>query len=102
MKLRMGNRSHDGGNIEPGTFAWYIGKSDGTLASDGLAMPQAILFVCLNGKRQCRIEVTTGPAQHPQWHWDGNLDEPTITPSIGCDHRCGFHGHLIRGELLPV
>lgn len=33
--------------------------------------------------------------------WDGNEQEPTLTPSIGCDQRCGWHGHIIKGEITP-
>lgn len=34
------------------------------------------------------------------WKWDGNEAEPTITPSIGCDHLCGQHKSIIKGEAV--
>lgn len=34
----------------------------------------------------------------PTWHWDGNLDAPTLTPSINC-LRC-WHGWLKAGEFV--
>jgi len=34
------------------------------------------------------------------WGWDGNEKEPTLTPSISCINRCGWHGHITKGELL--
>lgn len=44
------------------------------------------------------------PTETPRrtWQWDGNEAEPTITPSIGCDHapRCGAHRTIQRGEIL--
>ena len=37
--------------------------------------------------------------------WDGNLDEPTLSPSIGVNHRdevlgWAFHGFLQAGKLV--
>lgn len=104
MKLRMASRSYNGGPIEPGTFVWYVGVSSPQakeVASDGLATPKSIMFVCPNGKRVCCLEVTTGDAIHPKWHWNGDLESPTLSPSIGCQHRCGWHGHMTDGELTP-
>jgi hypothetical protein len=43
------------------------------------------------------------------WDWDGNVIEPTFTPSIHCkthtdDGRkaagCGWHGHIVKGEIV--
>lgn len=34
------------------------------------------------------------------WGWDGNVDAPTITPSVGCDNapRCGQHRVITNGK----
>lgn len=54
-----------------------------------------------NPKKICAVGVNRGPAnQELRLHgWDGNIEAPTITPSIGCDNapRCGFHGHIVAG-----
>lgn len=35
------------------------------------------------------------------WEWDGDRDQPTLTPSIRhTDVTCGWHGHLIRGKFV--
>ena len=34
----------------------------------------------------------------PTWKWDGNLERPTLEPSINCVSGCGWHGHLQQGE----
>jgi hypothetical protein len=35
------------------------------------------------------------PAPSPSWHWDGNRDKPTLTPSV---HHVGhWHGWLRAG-----
>lgn len=43
------------------------------------------------------------PAEHPVWHWDGNVEQPTLTPSISCDApmRCGRHWTITNGEITP-
>lgn len=57
-------------------------------------------------KAWCEVALTRGEAgddeQRKQrvWHWDGNVEAPTVTPSIGCDHppRCGQHRVITAGE----
>jgi hypothetical protein len=71
-----------------------------------------ILFVCPNGKR-CGVLLGPNFADRPApdqpcvWKWDGNIDRPTITPSINCiaekDGKptggCGWHGYITDGEF---
>lgn len=95
MKLALHPVSFNGGTIPRGTFAYCIGKQGVT----------SILFWCRGDKnRLCEIALTLGDkVEEPvrRWHWDGNMQEPTITPSIGCDHRCGWHGHITAGDITP-
>lgn len=44
----------------------------------------------------------TKPSESPSWQWDGNEEEPTLSPSVNCVGCCGWHGHLIAGEWKPV
>jgi hypothetical protein len=61
-----------------------------------------IEFPCRGGKfKSCLRRISTGDAIHPVWHWNGNSEKPTLTPSIGCDALCGWHGALTDGELVP-
>jgi hypothetical protein len=39
--------------------------------------------------------VRIGGSQHPCWEWDGNLDSPTLTPSL--DLPGVWHGWLQAG-----
>lgn len=32
------------------------------------------------------------------WEWDGNVEQPTLSPSILALYGCRFHGHLRAGE----
>ena len=51
--------------------------------------------------RICTIPICRGQGRENMHGWDGNIEEPTITPSIGCQQRCGWHGHIIKGEITP-
>ena len=41
------------------------------------------------------------------WKWDGNVERPTLTPSINCVAEkggkptggCGWHGHITNGVI---
>lgn len=96
MKLRPYPVSLNGNVLAPDQFGFRVHKVP---APEGVT---AIEFRCPNGKnRQCQIPITLGPKVDTpvrMWHWDGNTEAPTITPSIGCDHRCGWHGNIINGE----
>lgn len=74
----------------------------------------SILFVCPNGHR-CSVLLGPTFVGRPTpddlciWGWDGNLERPTLTPSIDCiavkDGKptggCGWHGHITNGEIVP-
>lgn len=71
-----------------------------------------IIFECPNRKR---CAVLLGPSHVPRpkdgalniWAWDGNIERPTITPSINCiaekDGKptggCGWHGFITAGVI---
>lgn len=87
-------------DIEPHTLEGYP-------AATGL-----ILFVCPNARR---CSVLIGPAAvAPEgdqrlhiWAWDGNVERPSLTPSINClaekDGKptggCGWHGFITNGII---
>ena len=97
MKLKLAYRFSYGGNplgVDEFAYSWF-NKETG---------PTSIYFYCRgNSKRPriCSIPITQEPAANRKWDWDGNWEEPTISPSIGCDARCGWHGHIIKGDILP-
>lgn len=81
-------------------------------APEGYQATAVLLFVCPNAKR---CSVLLGPAAVPRsganslsvWAWDGNLERPTVTPSINCiaekDGKptggCGWHGFITNGVM---
>ena len=90
--------SYNGQPMQRGEFGLRTHQGGG-FAPEGIS---AIAFYCPNGtNRICQIPLTLGaPVDGPdrRWHWDGNMQAPTITPSIGCDNRCGWHGHITAGH----
>lgn len=57
---------------------------------------------CSKGRHECAITVVKGPPQAPHHGWDGSIEQPTVTPSIGCESRgCSFHGFIQGGEVKP-
>lgn len=98
MKLRRSERSLEQRRADQtvGLYPWKNNEFAFNQDMTEIALP-------CNGGRfdRCIVKITTGNAVHPIWHWDGNLDEPTMTPSIGCDRRCGWHGNLTQGVLTP-
>jgi len=71
-----------------------------------------IIFVCPN-HHFCAVLLGPKPVRSPApdrlhiWGWDGNMDKPTITPSINCvaekDGKstggCGWHGFITAGVI---
>lgn len=43
------------------------------------------------------LPIATGPKSEREWKWDGNMEKPTLSPSINCVDGCGWHGHLKAG-----
>lgn len=81
-------------DLEIGEFHFFKYTADGE--------PHAIRFRHPNCKfNSCSIAITKGEQSYPTFHWDGNKDNPTISPSIGCDARCGCHFHIVNGEFKP-
>jgi hypothetical protein len=56
----------------------------------GCGMPGSIVF----GETQPRGDNDEGQSR---WHWDGNLEHPTLIPSIKRRTPCRWHGTLTAG-----
>lgn len=37
----------------------------------------------------------------PRWHWNGDEDAPTLSPSLHKTEGCRWHGWLRAGEFVP-
>lgn len=103
-KLNMFPVSINGNTIAPDQFGYTL-KHGASFSPIGV---DTIQFRCRNNpKKICVVDLTLGVHvdddgnKRRRWHWDGNMESPTITPSIGCDSRCGWHGHITAGDIAP-
>lgn len=100
---------HDDGffpkQIKPGEWLWY--SKDPTTGQ-----PQWLVYGCLCGGEHdpnfgCFSMLPIAPFKTHErganWNWDGNLEEPSLTPSIL--HHCStgreWHGYMTKGVLTP-
>lgn len=51
---------------------------------------------CGCGSVHC-LPVCQATKENGHWLWDGNIKNPTLTPSIRCTTPCGWHGYLKNG-----
>lgn len=76
----------------PGAFGFYINHG----APEG-SPPAGLIYVCPCG---CGLlgGLAFRPGAPPAWHWDGNREAPTLSPSV---HHVGhWHGWLRAGMWL--
>ncbi len=88
-----------GGIERPGDFGWRLDNVDGQEVHQ-IAMHCPRYGVCYQFVRRAAAGDHAGKRW---WCWDGNYEQPTITPSIGCDShpaRCGRHMSIVAGKLL--
>lgn len=95
----------------PGDFAWRFcceRDSDGgprvfRNPKDG-ERPTHLYLVEPGGLRAQMAIAPEGQSGQPGWDWDGDLDQPTLSPSIdtsdGGDRR--WHGWLKKGVLIDA
>lgn len=49
---------------------------------------------------ECARSIWKKPAEGCMWQWDGNLEAPTISPSIDCQGGCGRHFTMVKGQPI--
>lgn len=86
------NRKTDYDALEsPGDFIW-------SHRSDAPNLPSRMLFLCPCGcGAHAGIAVRPESGGGPVWQWDGDFENPTITPSIRRIGGCEWHGYLTGG-----
>ena len=63
-----------------------------------------LIYICPNGKF-CGVMIGPRAVAAPDasrqsiWAWDGNVEAPTLTPSINCVGGCGWHGFITAGVM---
>lgn len=78
---------------DPGTFQWGA-RQDGRQDTDLIAM-------CPCGCGEV-FSVPVIPGGSHAWSWDGNREQPTLSPSIRRIGGCKWHGHLQNGTWVPT
>jgi len=74
---------------EPGQFLFY--------SQDGIEGHAGFTFLCPCGcGEHAGVQFIKGKNVFG-WNWDGNEEEPTVTPSIRRLDGCEWHGHLTGG-----
>lgn len=57
--------------------------------------------------QSCGVPINTGTKCDKHWLWDGNQEEPSVSPSINCLAEvhgapaagCGWHGYITAGKI---
>lgn len=64
---------------------------------------ESMEFVCPRTGKKCG-EILVGypdkPPHHPSWHFNGDIEKPTLHPSVNCTGGCGWHGWLKEGKWV--
>lgn len=82
------NYADAGLGLVPGSAKWGTDQN-GKIAS--------LSFICPCGCRAvCAVPVYPGG-----WVWNGDLEKPTLTPSIQILNPCRWHGYLKAGVFEP-
>lgn len=82
-------------NPPPGAFD-YFGVEDRNIGG--------LVYVCPCGcGRQILLDFHPGGPRSRSWIWDGNIEAPTLKPSIHykIDGETHWHGDLVDGEFRP-
>ena len=57
------------------------------------------ILIILPGDLWTHLKIQKGQqGGHRVWGWDGNIEKPTLIPSILCDNK--WHGFLTNGRLI--
>jgi len=65
--------------------------------------PTSLKFIAPEGETYDGDPIIAGVTLNVgQWEFDGNCDEPTITPSIFINQPTGWHGYLTKGEWIKA
>jgi len=99
-------------DAQPGDATWASSGGEGiTDSATGEPVPEklhaALVYRCpgCNDIRSVPIKPYNN-GMGAQWDWDGNVELPTLTPSIQQYHcKCpglGWHGYLTAGEWITL
>lgn len=85
--------------LAPGTAQWLWNWDD--------TQVRGLMFMCpcnckvIRSVNVIQAGLAKGPPPPGTWAWDGNMNQPTLQPSIQVTSGCKWHGHLTAGEWTP-
>ena len=86
--LNFGDGGPTRADLPPGTARWYEDANGRRLE-----------YICPCGCQGVgSLPVDLGQHLDRRWQWDGNIESPTLSPSILRYSTCKWHGYLIAGE----
>jgi hypothetical protein len=80
-------------DLAPGSACWVGNQSGDSHAALNFSCPCGCGVV--HGVPVCRDVKVDGA-----WFWDGNVEKPTLTPSIQSLSACRWHGFLTSGVFM--
>lgn len=79
----------DADGLAPGSFEYFTNSAG--------RFPAGMLFTCPCGCGMLNA-IDFKPHDSPSWRWDGNIEQPTLTPSLNISQE-HWHGFLTGGEF---
>lgn len=86
-----------------GDAKWVSSGGPHVTGKNGEAIPlkehAALAFSCpgCGSYGAITVGLEKDPSSKHQWEWDGNIEAPTLWPSIHCVGCCKWHGYLVKG-----
>jgi hypothetical protein len=82
-------------------FTWPIGHfAISGPTADGTRYIHMILPTDRERGAYCAIPIKTGPKETGAWAWDGNMEKPTLTPSVFHHSTPDWHGFITAGVMV--
>lgn len=78
-------------DVAPGAACWVDGRNP-----EGLVKNVALRFACPCGCGTIGC-LPIPPFHEGGWTWDGNVEQPTMSPSVQMLSPCRWHGYLKKG-----
>lgn len=93
-----------GGNVSEKHFPDQPGEFQFRREGEDAANVRIVFGCPLRPGSSCSVPVRgeSLPNGAGPWGWDGNLESPTLTPSINCVGGCGWHGFITAGQIVHV
>jgi len=80
-------------DLSPGSTTWYSSYNSENKHA-------GLIFICPCGCSTVHSIDVQPPKRQNTWTWNGDVEKPTVMPSIQCNTPCGWHGYLTNGVFV--